>query len=163
MRAVDGVSYRLHRARTLGIVGESGCGKSVTAQSILRIVPNPGKIVGGEMHAPPPARRGPPNGQAVSAQPVDLVDDLAPNGREIRSIRGDEIAYIYQEPMSALSPVHTIGHQIIEVIRLHQRSGRRRPRRRAIEMLQPGRAAPPGGGARRATPTSSAGGCASAP
>jgi len=134
VRAVDGVSYRLHRARTLGIVGESGCGKSVTAQSILGIVPNPGKVVSGQvlLHRQRGAGR---NGQAVSAQPVDLVR-LSPNGREMRSIRGDEIAYIYQEPMSALSPVHTIGHHITEVIRLHQHVGQKEAEARAIEVLR---------------------------
>jgi oligopeptide/dipeptide ABC transporter ATP-binding protein len=136
VRAVDGVSYRLHRARTLGIVGESGCGKSVTAQSILGIVPSPGKVVGGQVLLHRQRGQG-RNGQAqaVSAQPVDLIR-LAPNGREMRSIRGDEIAYIYQEPMSALSPVHTIGHHITEVIRLHQRVGQKEAEARAIEVLR---------------------------
>jgi len=136
VRAVDGISYRLHRARTLGIVGESGCGKSVTAQSVLRIVPRPGKIVGGEiiLHR----RRGPAGAAgAAGNSTTDQIDltKLDPQGREIRSLRGNEIAYIYQEPMSALSPVHTIGHHILEVIQLHQRVGKEEARARAIEVL----------------------------
>src|SRR5829696_1314870 len=115
VRAVDGVSYKLHHGRTLGVVGESGCGKSVTAQSVLRIVPRPGKIVSGEivLHR---------SGAGGRRQPVELTK-LDPTGREIRSIRGNEIAYIYQEPLSALSPIHTIGHHILEVIKLHQKVG----------------------------------------
>ena len=134
VRAVDGISYRLHRARTLGIVGESGCGKSVTAQSILGIVPRPGKVVGGQVLLHRQRGRG-RNGQSTTGQVVDLTR-LAPTGRELRSIRGNEIAYIYQEPMSALSPVHTIGHHITEVIRLHQHVGQAEAEARAIEVLR---------------------------
>src|SRR5687768_5477394 len=90
IRAVDGVSYSLRRGRTLGIVGESGCGKSVTAQSILRIVPKPGRIVGGEIRYYP-----------KEGEPLDLVS-LDAQGQRMRSIRGREIAYISQEPMAAL-------------------------------------------------------------
>jgi peptide/nickel transport system ATP-binding protein len=122
------VSYSLRRGRTLGIVGESGCGKSVTAQSILRIVPSPGRIVSGEIiyHR---KRKG---------QPEELIDlsQLDANGSAIRRIRGNEISYIFQEPMASLSPVHTIGHQIVETIVLHQRVNRDEARTRAIEALR---------------------------
>jgi len=129
VRAVDGVSFTIYRGRTLGIVGESGCGKSVTAHSILRIVQRPGRIVGGEIifH-----RR-----RQTAAGVVDEAVDLArldPFGREIRSIRGKEIAYIFQEPMASLSPVHTIGHQIIETIQIHENVSRDEARARAIEV-----------------------------
>jgi oligopeptide/dipeptide ABC transporter ATP-binding protein len=123
VRAVDGVSYTLGRGRTLGIVGESGSGKSVTAQSVLGIVPRPGRIVSGQILY----HRG-------GGQPVDLAR-LDPRGAEIRSIRGKEIAYISQEPMAALSPVHTIGHLIVERIELHLKLRRDEARARAIEVL----------------------------
>jgi len=128
VRAVDGVSFTVRRGRTLGVVGESGCGKSVTAQSILRIVPSPGKIVSGEIvyHR----RR---KGQADD-ELVDLTR-LDPGGSAVRAIRGNEIAYIFQEPMASLSPVHTIGHQIVETIMVHQRVRREEARARAIEVL----------------------------
>ncbi|HEY8743713.1 MAG TPA: ABC transporter ATP-binding protein [Chloroflexota bacterium] len=130
-RAVDGISYTLHRGETLGIVGESGCGKSVTAQSILRIVPSPGRIVGGQIlyH-----RRRTDSAGQVTTDIIDLVK-LDPEGSEIRHIRGDEIAYIFQEPSATLSPVHTIGHQIIETIQLHQHVDKALARKRAIGVL----------------------------
>src|SRR5215207_6448649 len=128
VRAVDGVSYTLRRGRTLGVVGESGCGKSVTAQSVLRIVPRPGKIVGGEIVLHRDRGSG-------AREAVDLTT-LDPTGKEIRSIRGNEISYIYQEPMSALSPVHTIGHHILEVIKLHQKVGDEQARAIAIDTLR---------------------------
>ncbi|MGI8855353.1 MAG: ABC transporter ATP-binding protein [Thermomicrobiales bacterium] len=132
VRAVDGVSYTLRRGRTLGIVGESGCGKSVTAQSILRIVPRPGRIVEGEIlfH-----RQRPSGTNSAAPEAVDLTQ-MDPSGKEIRSIRGNEIALIFQEPMSSLSPVHTIGHQMIETIRLHQKVGKAEARERAVEALR---------------------------
>ncbi len=106
-KAVDGASFDVHPGRTLGIVGESGCGKSVTAQSILRIVDAPGRIVGGEILL-----------TRADGSQVDLVK-LDPRGREIRAIRGDDIGLIFQEPMTSFSPVHTVGAQIVEAIRLH--------------------------------------------
>jgi peptide/nickel transport system ATP-binding protein len=123
VRAVDGLTYSLPRGRTLGVVGESGCGKTVTAQSVLRIVPKPGRIVGGQIIYHPLGR-----------PPLDLAR-LDPYGDEIRAIRGKEIAYIFQEPMASLSPVHTIGHQMIERIRLHMRLAAGQARQRAVEML----------------------------
>ena len=108
-KAVDGASLRRLPGKTLGIVGESGCGKSVTARSILRIVDRPGRIVDGEIFLHPRRRRG----------RVDLVK-LNANGREIRAIRGGDIALIFQEPMTSFSPVHTVGSQIVEAIRAPQ-------------------------------------------
>jgi peptide/nickel transport system ATP-binding protein len=130
VKAVDGVNLDLYPGATLGIVGESGCGKSVTARSILRIVDRPGRIVDGEIHFRRPAADG-----ASGGVMVDLAK-LPSNGPEMRSIRGAEIALIFQEPMSSFSPVHTVGNQIIEAILLHQKIGRRDARDRAIEMLR---------------------------
>jgi oligopeptide/dipeptide ABC transporter ATP-binding protein len=130
VKAVDGVSFDLAPGATLGIVGESGCGKSVTARSILRIVDRPGRIVDGEIHFRRPSTSG-----AAATATVDLAK-LDPDGHEIREIRGAEIALIFQEPMSSFSPVHTVGNQIIEAIMLHQRVNRRQARQKAIEMLQ---------------------------
>jgi len=129
VKAVDGVNLELYPGATLGVVGESGCGKSVTARSILRIVDRPGRIVDGEIHFRRPAADG------ASGSMVDLAR-LAANGPEMRSIRGAEIALIFQEPMSSFSPVHTVGNQIVEVIQLHQRISRRDARDRAIDMLK---------------------------
>jgi peptide/nickel transport system ATP-binding protein len=125
VRAVDGVSFDLYPGVTLGVVGESGCGKSVTARSILRIVDRPGRIVDGEIWF-----RRPGTGELV-----DLAK-LEPNGAQMRSIRGAEIALIFQEPMSSFSPVHSVGNQIDEAIRLHQPVGHRQARARTIEMLR---------------------------
>src|SRR5215470_18991221 len=117
VKAVDGASFALHAGRTLGIVGESGCGKSVTARSILRIVERPGRIVSGSIIL----RRD--DGDAG----VDLAT-LPPNGREMRRIRGEDIALVFQEPMTSFSPVHTIGSQIVETVRLHQGVSKRQAR-----------------------------------
>ncbi|PYM18458.1 MAG: dipeptide/oligopeptide/nickel ABC transporter ATP-binding protein [Candidatus Rokuibacteriota bacterium] len=129
VKAVDGVSFDVAEGVTLGIVGESGCGKSVTARSILRIVDRPGRIVEGEIHFRRPSANGGPG------RTVDLAT-LEPNGAEMRAIRGAEIALIFQEPMSSFSPVHTIGSQIVEAIRLHQPGGRREARDKTIELLR---------------------------
>jgi len=129
VKAVDGVSFDLFPGATLGIVGESGCGKSVTARSILGIVDRPGRIVSGEIRF----RRQAADRTAVPA--VDLAK-LAPDGPEIRAIRGAEIALIFQEPMSSFSPVHTIGSQIVEAIMLHQQVSRTQAREKTIEILR---------------------------
>jgi peptide/nickel transport system ATP-binding protein len=129
VKAVDGVSFDVAPGATLGIVGESGCGKSVTARSILRIVDRPGRIVEGEIYFRQRAA-----GDGAGAV-VDLAT-LAPNGPEMRAIRGAEIALIFQEPMSSFSPVHTIGNQIVEAIRLHQPVSGGEARHKAIEMLR---------------------------
>jgi peptide/nickel transport system ATP-binding protein len=128
VRAVDGVSFDVYPGRTLGIVGESGCGKSVTARSILRIVEKSGHIESGSIWL----RRHNASGQ------IDQVDltKLDANGEEMRSIRGDEIALIFQEPMTSFSPYHTVGNQIIEAIRLHSALSTKEARNRAIELLR---------------------------
>lgn len=134
VRAVDGVDFTVQRGQTVGIVGESGCGKSVMARSILRIVPPPGRIVEGQLlfHQKPNNHNGAPTSQVE--QVIDLAT-LDARGAQIRSIRGGEISMIFQEPMTSLSPVHTIGSQIIEAIRLHQNVSDEEARRQTIDML----------------------------
>jgi oligopeptide/dipeptide ABC transporter ATP-binding protein len=122
-RAVDGASFDVHPGKTLGIVGETGCGKSVTARSILRIVERPGRIVGGEILL----RR--------EKGVVDLAQ-LEADGKEMRAIRGGEIGLVFQEPLTSFSPVHTIGDQITESIRLHSRLDKAGTRKRAVELLK---------------------------
>src|SRR5437867_12924810 len=112
VKAVDGVDLQMNARATLGIVGESGCGTSVTARSSLRIVDRPGRIVEGEIRFRRPAANGGPG------EVVDLTK-LEPNSAEMRAIRGAEIALIFQEPMSSFSPVHSVGSQIIEAIMLY--------------------------------------------
>jgi peptide/nickel transport system ATP-binding protein len=129
VKAVDGVSFDVAAGATLGIVGESGCGKSITARSILRIVDRPGRIVEGEIQF----RRRAMNGGA--GRIVDLAR-LEPNSAEMREIRGAEIALIFQEPMSSFSPVHSVGNQIDEAILLHQPVSRREARHKTIELLR---------------------------
>src|SRR6058998_3594668 len=131
VKAVDGVSFNLYAGRTLGIVGESGCGKSITAWSILRIVDRPGRIVEGQILFR--RQKGVP--VADTSAMVDLAQ-LEPYSEAMRAIRGAEIALIFQEPMSSFSPVHTVGNQIIEAILLHQQVNRREARDKAIEMLR---------------------------
>src|SRR5277367_2855334 len=123
VRAVDGTSFDLFPGQTLGIVGESGCGKSVTARSILRIVDRPGRIIGGEIVL-----------RRADGSVVDLTK-LPPDGAQMRSIRGGEIGLVFQEPMSSLSAFHTVGNQLIEAIRLHSPLSKRAARTRAIELL----------------------------
>ncbi|MEO1016397.1 MAG: ABC transporter ATP-binding protein [Pseudomonadota bacterium] len=127
VRAVDGASFDLYAGQTLGVVGESGCGKSVTARSILRIVERPGQIEGGEILF----RRAHGDG---GEETVDLAK-LDPHGRELRAIRGGEIALIFQEPMTSFSAFHTVGNQMIEAIRLHTGDSKKQARAHAIEML----------------------------
>jgi peptide/nickel transport system ATP-binding protein len=128
VRAVDGASFEVYPSRTLGIVGESGCGKSVTARSILRIIERPGRIVSGEIHLRSLGANGHPT-------TVDLVN-LDPTGPEIRHIRGGDIGLVFQEPMTSFSPVHTVGNQMMETIRLHTRVDKPEARERAMEMLR---------------------------
>jgi peptide/nickel transport system ATP-binding protein len=116
VRAVDGVSFDVLPGQVVGIVGESGCGKSVTMRAILQLIDPPGRITGGEILY----RRG--------STRIDLAH-LAPRGRLMRALRGAEIALIPQEPMAAFSPVHTVGAQIIEAIMLHEHRGGRPVRR----------------------------------
>jgi oligopeptide/dipeptide ABC transporter ATP-binding protein len=118
VRAVDGVSFDIDGGKTVGLVGESGCGKSVTALSIMQLLPkSTGRIVGGE----------------IQFQARDLAS--LPE-REMRRIRGNEISMIFQEPMTSLNPVMTVGDQIAETVRLHQGASRSEGRNRAIEMLR---------------------------
>jgi peptide/nickel transport system ATP-binding protein len=123
VRAVDGTSFDLFPGRTLGIVGESGCGKSVTARSILRIVERPGRIVSGRIVL-----------RRADGRTTDLVP-LPSDGTEMRAIRGGEIGLVFQEPMSSLSAFHTVGNQLIEAIRLHTTLSKGAARARAIELL----------------------------
>ena len=117
LHAVDGVSFLLPRGGTLGIVGESGCGKSVMSLAIMGLVPSPpGKVVGGEILF---------GGRDLNTLPE----------RELRKLRGSQIAMIFQEPMSALNPVFTVGHQIGEALRLHQGLSRKEAKQRSIELL----------------------------
>jgi peptide/nickel transport system ATP-binding protein len=131
VRAVDGTSFYLRQGETLGVVGESGCGKSITARSILRIVRPPGRIVEGKIlwHRTPMS-----DGNGSQPDVVDLTS-LDAQGNQMRGIRGAEIAMVFQEPMSSLSPVHTIGNQIVEVILLHQHLSKDEARQKAIMML----------------------------
>jgi peptide/nickel transport system ATP-binding protein len=115
-RAVDGVSFAVERGETVAIVGESGCGKSVTANSILRLVPQPPGKIAGEIR-------------------FEGVDLLKLSERAMRNIRGNHISMVFQEPMTSLNPVLSVGGQIAETLRLHQRLGRRAVQERAVEML----------------------------
>jgi peptide/nickel transport system ATP-binding protein len=118
VKAVSGVSFDVYKGKTLGIVGESGCGKSVTSLSIMRLIPNPpGKVTGGEILY---------NGK----------DLLKIGASEMRKIRGNEISMIFQEPMTSLNPVFTIGNQLIEAIALHHDMDAKKCREKAIEMLR---------------------------
>jgi peptide/nickel transport system ATP-binding protein len=123
-KAVDGASFDVFAGKTLGIVGESGCGKSVTAQSILRIVDHPGRIVAGNIIL-----------TRADGSQTDLVK-LEANSREIRSIRGGDIGLIFQEPMTSFSPVHTVGAQLIEAVLLHNAISKKEARLRGIEALR---------------------------
>src|SRR6185295_2998121 len=118
VRAVDGVSFAIPKGKTMGVVGESGCGKSVTALSIMRLVPDPpGKIAGGKVEY---------GGQDLLKLPE----------REMRKIRGHKISMIFQEPMTSLNPVFTTGEQVAEAIRLHESKGRREAWAKAIAMFK---------------------------
>jgi len=118
VRAVDGVDLYIEKGETLGVVGESGCGKSVTALSIMKLIPQPpGRIVEGQ----------------ISYDGTNLVD-LPPN--RMRKIRGKEISMIFQEPMTSLNPVFTVGEQIAEAIRLHEGLGRREAMAKTVDMLK---------------------------
>lgn len=131
VRSVDNASFNIYRGKTMGVVGESGCGKSVTAQSILRIVPTPGKIVDGEILFHQLAQQ---DGEGSVEEVIDLAK-MDWQDKKLRSIRGSEIAMIFQEPMTSLSVIHTIGNQIEEAIMLHQNLKAREARERAIDML----------------------------
>ncbi len=117
LRAVDGVGFAIGQGETVGLVGESGCGKSVTSLSILRLIPEPpGKIASGQ----------------ILFEGKNLIDL---SEREMRSVRGNQISMIFQEPMTSLNPVYDVGDQIVEAIRLHQKKSRKEAHERAVELL----------------------------
>ena len=134
VRAVEDVHLDVRTGRTLGVIGESGCGKSVTAQAILRILPSPpGRIVNGEILLW--QRKGDPEALSTEA-PLDLVS-VKSTGPEIRHVRGNEISMIFQEPMTSFGPMHTIGNQIEETIVLHMpHESRSAARERTISLLE---------------------------
>jgi oligopeptide/dipeptide ABC transporter ATP-binding protein len=124
VKAADDVSFRIDTGETLGVVGESGCGKSITALSVMQLVPKPrGVIEGGTIRC------------YGSEGPIDITS-LAPKGQQMRALRGNEIAMIFQEPMTSLNPVYTVGEQIKEAVRLHQMVEDREARERAVQMLE---------------------------
>src|SRR5215210_2629558 len=117
VRAVDGVSFHLEKGELLGLVGESGCGKSITALSVMRLISPPGRIVEGEIF--------------FDGQDVLKLSDAA-----MRGMRGDDIAMIFQDPMTSLNPVYTIGDQIGEALRLHRKLSKRDARLATIEAMK---------------------------
>ncbi|HDN81510.1 MAG: ABC transporter ATP-binding protein [Methanomicrobia archaeon] len=118
VKAVDGVSFSIKEGETFGLVGESGCGKSVTALSIIRLIPDPpGKIIDGKVY-------------------LEGEDLVKKSEREMQKIRGNKISMIFQEPMTSLDPVFTIGSELMEVIQLHQGLDKEEARKKAIEMLR---------------------------
>jgi peptide/nickel transport system ATP-binding protein len=129
VRAVDGVSLAVRERETVGIVGESGCGKSITAKSILRLVEPPGRIVGGRVLF----RR---TGSGIDGEPFADLTQLGGDSAGMRAIRGGGISLIFQEPMSSFSPVHTIGSQMVEMIRAHSGMSREDARAHAVTMLR---------------------------
>jgi peptide/nickel transport system ATP-binding protein len=126
-RALNGVTYSIPREKVLGIVGESGCGKSVTARSIMRLIQPPGRIVNGEIVL---------HRQFRDEIEDVVITDLGKHSAEMRRIRGGEIAMIFQEPMTSLNPVYTIGSQIMEAVMLHQGLDKEEAHENATEILQ---------------------------
>jgi len=115
--AVNGISFNLNRGESLGIVGESGCGKSVACLSIMRLIGHPGKV-------------------EAEAMLLDGVELQSLSEKKMRSIRGNDMAFIFQEPMTSLNPVYTIGFQLQEAIRLHQGLDKKQSQDKSIEMLK---------------------------
>lgn len=132
VRAVDGVSFNVQPGKVVGIVGESGCGKSVTMKAILQILEGGAKIVEGKITLRNRVNPNDPN------SPEELLEltSLKPNSKKMRKIRGAEIALIPQEPMAAFSPVHTVGNQIMETILLHQDVSKAEARRIAVDVFR---------------------------
>lgn len=124
LKAVNGVDLSIKKNSILGLIGESGCGKSMTAFSILRIIPDPGSITKGEILF-----------QKEDGSSIDIAA-LPANSKELRDIRGNGISMIFQEPMTSFSPVHTIGNQIIESVMLHSDKGKKSAREAAIDVLE---------------------------
>jgi len=131
--AVDGVDITIERGQTLCLVGESGCGKSVTSQALMQIVHPAGKIISGEILYERKLDEG--LGEQEGVHEIVDIARLNPKSRQIRDIRGKEISMIFQEPMTSLSPMYTVGNQIMETIRLHTRLSKTEARELAIEML----------------------------
>lgn len=125
MNAVDGVDFDIRKGKTLGLVGESGCGKSLTSRSLISINPKECETSGSILYRPADGK---------GAKEVDILS-LEPNGKAIRSIRGRKIAMIFQEPMTAFSPMYTIGNQIVEAIRIHRTKDKKEAKKIALEML----------------------------
>jgi peptide/nickel transport system ATP-binding protein len=128
VKAVDGVSFDVRKGQVLGVVGESGCGKSITVRSVLRLIEPPGRIVRGEILY-----------RQNQGQPDERLIDimrLKPNSSQMREIRGKEIALIFQEPMTSFSPVHSIGSQIVEAVRLHTDLPKKERWRLGVETLK---------------------------
>ncbi len=132
-RALNGTNLDIPRGKVLGVVGESGCGKSVMALSIMQLVPRPGRIVTGEVRLT--RLRNSMSGDGTQIREEINLTQLERNGPAIRRIRGAEIAMIFQEPMTSLNPCYTVGDQIVEAILLHQKKSEREPERRAVDML----------------------------
>ncbi len=126
VKAVNGATLTLAKGCTLGVVGESGCGKSVTAQSILQIVPKPGRIVHGRILL---------HGQDGDKEDPICISDLRPDDPLMRDIRGSRIGMIFQEPMTSFSPVHTIGNQLMEALTLHLPEAKAKAEARALELM----------------------------
>ena len=116
VKAVDGINLQVHREEVLGIVGETGCGKSVTVRSLLKLVPDPGRIVSGQVL-------------------LDGEDIMALKEKQLRAIRGGRMAMIFQNPLSSLNPVFTIGDQVCHIIRIHQGMDQKKARQRAVDMF----------------------------
>jgi peptide/nickel transport system ATP-binding protein len=129
VKAVDGVSFEIRRGQTLGVIGESGCGKSITARAILQMIPKPGKITNGQVMY---------HRRAKGSTQTDLINisELDPDGRTIREIRGGEIGMIFQEPMSSLTPVYTAGVHIDEALSLHHLTAFRKVGDQLAESIQ---------------------------
>jgi peptide/nickel transport system ATP-binding protein len=125
VKALNGVSFNIPRGRVLGVVGESGCGKSITGLSILQLVPHPGRVMSGRIFFQ----------EDRTQQAIDLLQHDR-NSNEIRDIRGNQISMIFQEPMTSLNPCYTVGAQIEEAILLHQTPDNAEARRRAVDILQ---------------------------
>ena len=125
VKALDGVSLDIAPGRTLGVVGESGCGKSTVGRAILQILDRPGRVVGGEILW---------DAREMGGETLDLAVQ-EPNGPEMRALRGGDIAMVFQEPMTSFSPIHTVGNQMSEAIRIHQDKTPAEAREWSIELL----------------------------
>ncbi|MBI3959702.1 MAG: ABC transporter ATP-binding protein [Chloroflexi bacterium] len=135
VKAVDGFNLTINRGETVGVIGESGCGKSVTARAILNMVPKPGKVTSGEILYYRRSKENPSDGQSRTTDVLDLTK-LDPDGETIRQVRGGEIGMIFQEPMSSLTPVYSVGTLINEAVSLHRLSPVKRVGAQITETIQ---------------------------